>query len=88
MRKDLAPVTTTILSQSSGIVIFSMLHTQSHIIISIYWPPGCTDHHFAEAMNLIKDKLDDLDTSPPNMVMVGDFNLPNIKWQTEFFYGG
>jgi exonuclease III len=90
IRENLAPVTTTILSQSNGTVEFSMLHIQSLniIVISVYRPPDCSYHHFAEAMDLIKSKLTELDASAPNLVMVGDFNFPNINWHTQNVYGG
>ena len=88
--RDLAPVTATVLSKSNGTVEFSILHIKSHniIIISIYRPPDCPVRLFAEAIDLIKEKLDELEETGANLVMLGDFNFPNINWQTKNVYGG
>ena len=51
------------------------------IIILIYKPPDTTKDQFDIMIQKIRTVLDDQGTPSPNIIMLGDLNLPNMDWK-------
>ena len=52
-----------------------------HIIILLYRPPSCTIPQLEDMITIIYSYLNSLGSPLPNIVFLGDFNLPHIYWQ-------
>ncbi|XP_069194283.1 uncharacterized protein, partial [Procambarus clarkii] len=52
------------------------------IIILIYKPPDTTIEEFTEQMHKIENILDNLANPAPDIIFLGDFNLPSLRWRT------
>ena len=51
------------------------------IIILLYRPPSCTIPQLEDMITIIYSYLNNLGSPLPNIVFLGDFNLPNMNWQ-------
>ena len=55
------------------------LHDPSLIIVLIYRPPSCSTENFDDIINQVYQFIYSLATPLPNIIMLGDFNLPDVK---------
>ena len=63
-------------------VVGCSLDKAKTLVFSLYRPPGDTPHKkFNDAINFIKSFVETKDESW-NIIITGDFNLPNICWDT------
>ena len=51
------------------------------IIVLIYKPPDATVEEFTEQILKIETILDNLANPVPDIIFLGDFNLPSLKWR-------
>ena len=51
------------------------------IIVLIYKPPDTTKDQFDNMIQKIRTTLDEQGTPSPNIIMLGDLNLPNMNWK-------
>ena len=56
------------------------LHQPSLIIILMYRPPTCPITEFNDIILKTKSYIMSLPSPLPNIIMLGDFNFPNIDW--------
>lgn len=52
------------------------------IIIMLYRPPSCSDIVFTDVMDKLSDCMFSLPCPLPNIIFLGDFNLPNMDWNS------
>ena len=57
-------------------------------LINIYRPPKCPPVLFKEALNKVVDTLERLPAPLPEVVLVGDVNLPHMNWSEGRAVGG
>ena len=65
---------------SSCDLLIVKLHQPSLIIILAYRPPTCPTTEFNYIILKTKSYIMYLPTPLPNIIMLGDFNFPNIDW--------
>ncbi|XP_069193332.1 uncharacterized protein [Procambarus clarkii] len=51
------------------------------VIILIYKPPDATAEEFTEQINKIENSLDNLENPIPDIIFLGDFKLPSLRWK-------
>ena len=51
----------------------------SHVIL-IYRPPSCSGPQFEDVILKMKSVMFKLASPLPNIIMLGDFNLPTMSW--------
>ena len=54
------------------------------ILINVYRPPGCPNELFLQTIETLKQMLKNIEEhnhSSPNILIFGDFNFPEIKWE-------
>ena len=77
-------------SGSNGVVewISIYLQPQNTLFICLYKPPTCEVTKFQEVVQQLNRDIDGLGTPVPNVLMCGDFNLPQIRWDREEIIAG
>ena len=77
-------------SGSNGIVECVVLHlVHLNIILSyIYRPLSCCTSKFQEAMERVRENIENLGPPIPSILIYGDFNIPNIKWKQQALVTG
>ena len=61
-------------------LLIMYLHHSSLIIILIYRPPSPPTIEFIDIILKVKSYIMSLTSPLPNIIMLGDINLPNIDW--------
>ena len=67
-------------SNSTCELLIVRLHDPSLIIVLIYRPPSCSTENFDDIINQVYQFIYSLATPLPNIIMLGDFNLPDVNW--------
>ena len=67
-------------SNSTCELLIVRLHDPSLIIVLIYRPPSCSTENFDDIINQVYQFTYSLATPLPNIIMLGDFNLPDVNW--------
>ena len=82
IRNDLADEGVSLAGASSGCCEYQMIHflRKNLVLVNVYKPPRADLTAFTEIMNQINQKITDLGTPLPSIIMVGDFNLPDVDW--------
>lgn len=90
VKDTVSPYTKVLLSFSNSVTEVQMLKIEhlNLVIIVIYRPPACTQNNFTQILAMIKDKLNEMPAPLPNIVLMGDLNLPIIDWASEEIRGG
>ena len=88
LRSDIANTTEQILKFSNGVVEALILHSQREnlLIALVYRQPDdpnkvhrSQSYEFSQAINKIESSIDSIEGTP-NLIVCGDFNLPNMNW--------
>ena len=88
LRSDIANTTEQILKFSNGVVEALVLHSQREnlLIALVYRQPDdpnkvhrSQSYEFSQAINKIESSIDSIEGTP-NLIVCGDFNLPNMNW--------
>ena len=89
VRNDIAASMSELLVFSNGMVEAQCMYSnvENLCIINIYRQPDNQIHHstskeFADALDEISGVLRQISSPIPNIIFTGDFNLPNVNWQT------
>ena len=78
-----------LLSFSNGVIEVLVLYSKVNniLIIAFYRQPDdvvnghrSTSMQFAECLSKVNDILMNIGTPEPNIILLGDFNLPNVDW--------
>ena len=48
------------------------------MVVAIYRPPGSPQKHFEESLSIVEKFISPLDS--PDVLILGDFNFPFVKW--------
>ena len=58
------------------------------IVILLYRPPSCSGPQFEDVILKMKSVMFKLVSPLPNIIMLGDFNLPTMSWSQpgDWFY--
>ena len=77
-------------SHSDGTIELLMvrLWKKKQLVAHVYRPPGSERQKFAEIAERVKEKLKEYNTKPHDVLFLGDFNLPIIKWPSGKTVGG
>ena len=66
------------------IIVFSLINVRIHnpalIIILMYRPPSCPAEAFNDIISRSQSLILSMPSPLPNIIMLGDFNFPNIDW--------
>ena len=94
VKDELAASTRKLLEFSNGTVECLVLHSKfaNLMIITIYRQPDnpdnrSTDRELQQCLNEVTDVIDSADVPQPNVIFLGDFNLPNVNWKTNICSG-
>ena len=70
------------LSYSNSVceLLIVKLDNPSLIIVAIYRPPSSLTSDFEDIITRTTQCFNEMPTPMPNIVVVGDFNLPNFNW--------
>ena len=70
------------LSYSNSVceLLIVKLDNPSLIIVAIYRPPSSLNSDFEDIITRTTQCFNEMPTPMPNIVVVGDFNLPNFNW--------
>jgi hypothetical protein len=81
--EEYASLTEVLLGESNSFVEVLVLHITSLnlVLANLYRPPGCEVSHFRPIITKLNEVLGALPNPTPEIVMVGDFNLPHVCWQ-------
>ena len=93
VKKDLIKQTKVLKRESNGEVEHLLLYFSKWklALSTIYRPPYCTTINFANMIKTIEQELLNLGNPEPNIIILGDFNLPIIRWNESkgtVVYGG
>ena len=89
IRDDAATSTETIMSFSNGMVESLGIHIKDWnlVVYLLYRSPDDSNHNrhsgfveFNKAVEAIRDSINSLTTPTPDIIICGDFNLPNADW--------
>ena len=77
-------------SHSDGTIELLMvrLWKKKQLVALVYRPPGSERQKLAEIAERVKEKLKEYNTKPHDVLVLGDFNLPIIKWPSGKTVGG
>ena len=64
------------------------LWKKKQLVALVYRPPGTERQKFAEIAERVKENLKEYNTKPHDVLVLGDFNLPIIKWPSGKTVGG
>ena len=90
LRDDIASSCEPILTYSNGVIEILCMYSkiENIIIVTVYRQPDDEIHghpsknkEFQEAMKKLKETLLTFDSPAPDIIIGGDFNLPNIVWE-------
>ena len=82
MRNSISFKTCLKFSNSVCDLLIVSLQTPSLIIILVYRPPSCPVKDFEEISLKIHTYVMALPSPLPNIILLGDFNLPEINWSS------
>ena len=84
IRDDLASVQVSGLSTDAVEVVIVKIWSIDTLMVVVYRPPNTTEGDWTIALNHINEsvELTQAQRRFSNLVMVGDFNLPAIRWDT------
>ena len=82
MRNSISFKTCLKFSNSVCDLLIVSLQTPSLIIILVYRPPSCPVKDFEEISLKIHTYVMSLPSPLPNIILLGDFNLPEINWSS------
>lgn len=90
VRNDVIQYTKILKQESNGEVEHLLLYISKwNLVLSIiYRPPYCSTDNFTRIIGSLKAEINRLGNPEPNIVIMGDFNLPIIQWDTNEVYGG
>ena len=91
VRRDFNKSCRTIRAESNTVVECLTLHIKSLdlFIGAIYRPPKCEEvAKFTQMLNNINEDIERLGTPAPNILILGDLNMPKANWTTLEIYGG
>ena len=89
IKDDFAASMEELLSFSNGVIEVLVLYSKVNniLIIALYRQPDdvvnghrSTSRELAECISKVKDILLNIDTPEPNIILLGDFNLPSVDW--------
>jgi hypothetical protein len=82
MNDNLAVTTTVIRSFSNKSAELLITYTKSInlLLVILYRPPNCTNGQFDEIIQIIKHEISILSSPTPDILIMGDFNFPFMKW--------
>lgn len=89
-RNDIAKDTIKIAADSNGEVEYAIIYIQKWKILlaTVYRPPRCSTANMLEVLKAIEHEVRKLGAPEPTILIIGDFNLPNIQWDDITIYGG
>ena len=89
-RSDVAKHTELLVANSNGEVEYVIIYIKNWKILlaTVYRPPRCSTENMTQVTKAIEDEAGKLGAPDPTIVINGDFNLPNIKWDETTIYGG
>ena len=58
------------------------------VVVAMYRPPRCPQNSFENAVTQMKEKIDQITGPMPNVIIMGDFNLPDVEWTSRTVCGG
>ena len=90
IRDDIAPSVEILLSHSDGMneLLIVKIKKRQQIVAVLYRPPKSEKRRFADTLEKVKEKLREVSAEPINILLLGDFNLPIIKWPSGKIVGG
>lgn len=83
VRKDLARFCSRMIGGAEGVVEHLILYFEpiNFVFVTIY-RPECQSHEFTSTLAKIEQFLEDCGSPQPNVMIVGDFNFPQVNWNT------
>lgn len=84
VRNDFAESCGAVETGFSGNVEYLHFYIKSinAIFITIYKPPECQTTDFKTVLMNASDYIDKFATPIPNIIMMGDFNVPSVNWES------
>lgn len=78
-----ASQTKVLMGESNSFVEVLALHIAplNLVLVNLYRPPGCEVTQFQPVITKLNSVLESLSNPMPELVVVGDFNLPHVCWQ-------
>ena len=90
VRDDLASEAKVLSYGSEKLVEYLILELkQTNIVVAtVYRPPASETQGFLKVLQKIRETIDASATEQPDMIIMGDFNFPNIVWDSMMIKGG
>jgi hypothetical protein len=90
VKDKFAALSEVLLSETSGLTEILAINIRPFnlLLVTLYRPPRCSISDFLTVISKLRSKFEDLESPTPNIILTGDFNLPNVCWSTESIYGG
>lgn len=90
VRSDLAINTSEVVSHSDGIceLLGILLKDINTLLFTVYRPPNSDEQSFKLVMDKVLVTINTHSNLNPEVIMVGDFNFPQINWNTREVQGG
>ena len=90
LKEELSTSTKVLLSYSNGFVeVLAVMVKELRLAMAIvYRPPRCPTQYFEEVMERLRTTLASCDRPAPEIVILGDFNLPHVDWDSRMVNGG
>ena len=81
IRNDIATSATVLSYGSRDLVEYLLvwLKPMNMIVVTVYRPPTCQAQSFNAVLRLIRDKIDEVTTTLPTVIAMGDYNFPNAE---------
>ena len=90
LRKSIAATAEMLVSHSNSYVEIVVIYIRDSrvMLATIYRPPLCPRGYFEEALILLRTAIEERQEPMPELIITGDFNLPNADWEDRSVYGG
>ena len=80
LRNSVNFITCVNYSNSVCELLIIKINHPSLIVILIYRPPSCTTNEFNDIIVKVNQFIFSLSSPLPNIIILGDFNLPGVDW--------
>ena len=80
LRNSVNFITCVNYSNSACDLLIIKINHPSLIVILIYRPPSCTTNEFNDIIVKVNQFIFSLSSPLPNIIILGDFNLPGVDW--------